>query len=618
MRTHAPTEPFLLGPSTREAGPSTTPAAVGSESKAPRGLRWRTCWALIALPAILLAILIAKYGVDCPHYDEWVAVAPLFERMDAGTLRLGDFFALHNEHRHMLPRMVLFTLGRLTHWNVRAESFLTLFLFIGLAANCWQLLRTTGWRPSATTHGLFLLMSLLIFSTVQHENLLWGFQSVFVMAILFVAAGCWLTLAVRAPWNFPVAMALATASTFSIASGFVCWLVLAPLLLVTSGRGRGKWWAGYGLAFAANLTVYFATYQRPAELPTLKTVLADPWLGAQFLCTYVGAPFSHGTAFSTEDTAQGVGAILLTGLAAATLGIWRRRQDFAFLRRALPWLMIAGFGLANAAITTVGRAGFGLNQALESRYSTYALLIPMALLPLGALFVSGWRRRNAHGQSIGGAIFAGGAGGLLLLLLLSQLNWLSEWNVYRRAYLLEKALVQTAPWVNEPRLLRSAVTPNPATFRQTVSTLDRLGYLRPPVLASPLIGEKGDESSPGDRNYGALEQARKAETGETILIGWAILPDRAESAHAVLLTCEHPEQGPVIFAVAPTGVKRGDVVRATGEFAYQDCGWAFELTSENLPPEPGAIKAWAYDAERRRAWRLPGQVVISPPPAAGP
>src|SRR5438132_10662621 len=76
---------------------------------------------LIAAPPLLIGFLILRDGVDTPFWDEWDGTAPIFEKMAAGTLGLADFFAQHNEHRILFPRLIFFVLGRLTHWNVRAE-----------------------------------------------------------------------------------------------------------------------------------------------------------------------------------------------------------------------------------------------------------------------------------------------------------------------------------------------------------------------------------------------------------------------------------------------------------------------------------------------------------------
>ena len=83
---------------------------------------------LILAAPLLIGLLVFKNGVDFPVLDEWDGTAPLFEKMADGTLGVADFFAQHNEHRIFFPRLIFFTLGRLTHWNIRAELWVIWFL----------------------------------------------------------------------------------------------------------------------------------------------------------------------------------------------------------------------------------------------------------------------------------------------------------------------------------------------------------------------------------------------------------------------------------------------------------------------------------------------------------
>src|SRR5437016_13840029 len=103
---------------------------------------------LIAAPPLLIGFLILRDGVDVPFWDEWDGTAPLFEKMAAGTLGFADFFAQHNEHRILFPRLIFFGLGRLTHWNVRAELFVIWFLALVCLFNILLMTRRNAWKDS--------------------------------------------------------------------------------------------------------------------------------------------------------------------------------------------------------------------------------------------------------------------------------------------------------------------------------------------------------------------------------------------------------------------------------------------------------------------------------------
>jgi len=82
---------------------------------------------LILAPPLLIGILIFRNGVDVPVLDEWDDTAPLFEKVADGSLGFGDFYAQHNEHRIFFPRLIFVALGRLTHWDIRAELWVIFF-----------------------------------------------------------------------------------------------------------------------------------------------------------------------------------------------------------------------------------------------------------------------------------------------------------------------------------------------------------------------------------------------------------------------------------------------------------------------------------------------------------
>src|SRR5437588_13026825 len=101
---------------------------------------------LIAAPPLLIGFLILRDGVDTPFWDEWDGTAPLFEKMAAGTLGFADFFAQHNEHRFIFPRLIFFGRGRLTHCNIPTELFVVWFLSLLCLFNTCRILCRSSWK----------------------------------------------------------------------------------------------------------------------------------------------------------------------------------------------------------------------------------------------------------------------------------------------------------------------------------------------------------------------------------------------------------------------------------------------------------------------------------------
>jgi hypothetical protein len=433
-------------------------------------LCWRAWGGVVALPALLLAALIAIYSVDLPCYDQWVAVAPLLEKWHAGTLRFDDVVALHNEHRLVIPRLIFLPLAALTHWNTRVEMGLTWLLLLGVAANWWRLLRATGWTADSGTHALFATMALLVFHTLQFENVLSGFQFHFILPIFFITAGLWVALAWSPRRSLAGVLALATAATFSGAQGLLAWPLLAPVLwLRCSRRARSRGGRVYVAVALVSVALYFRGYAPLAKHPGPH----DAGQFTSYALTFLGAPFTDGRLFPPLAQAQTCGAVLVILFACAALQVWRRRHDAEIALRALPWLMAGALAIGAAVLTAWGRAGFGVEQAFETRYTTYAIVLPIALLPLGALFL--WSENEVRSRDRWLAM--SGAVALLALHITAQAVRLDMWSEHRDRRLVSKAILETRHLWRNPAL-GQVVSPEPETLAMQVPALQRLGYLR--------------------------------------------------------------------------------------------------------------------------------------------
>ncbi len=563
-------------------------------------LRWRTWSCIVALPALLLATLVAIYSVDLPSYDQWVAIAPLLEKLGDGTLRPDDILGLHNEHRIVVPRLIFLPIAVLTHWNTQAEMSLVWLTLVGIAANWWGLLRATGWKAGPLAHGLFAAMALLVFHTLQFENLLSGFQFHFVLPILFFSAGLWAVKAQSAPRGFAVAMFLATLATFSSAQGLLCWLLFAPVLWWSAGRGEGQWWMAYVAVAGVNVALYFRGYVSVAK----HAVPHDALQTLGYALAYLGAPFADGQIFRIVAQAQWAGAVLLALFLAVAWTLWRMRADHALVGRALPWLMVALLALGTAALTAIGRAGFGTTQVFETRYTTYAVLLPIALLPLGALLLAERAvSRALRWSAVGVAVC------LLAMHFVAQAVRLRVWAEHRQQRLMTRAILQTMHLGREGAWAHF-VSPEPSRLARTVAALQKLGALRITPIAEGKIAAVGDPKSPGDAMYGCLMQPEPSAGLGALIGGWAVLPSRGEAADLVLLTYDDPEGEPTIFEVTLARASSRQALAATGDFDLLQSGWRVDLDATRLPESARIVKAWAYDAESGRARRLAGQTVI--------
>src|SRR6266576_5943871 len=99
-------------------------------------------FSLSLAPSAFLAVLIFKYSVDLPQWDQW-AYVPFFEKLSRGAMTFGDLFAQMNEYRQFFPNLVFVALGWLTRWDVRYEMLLTFLAACLLSFNVYRLAERT-------------------------------------------------------------------------------------------------------------------------------------------------------------------------------------------------------------------------------------------------------------------------------------------------------------------------------------------------------------------------------------------------------------------------------------------------------------------------------------------
>lgn len=587
-------------------------------TRGPFGSRVTTLLVL-TLPALWLAYLVFSYGVNTPWGDQWEANVAVFQARDAGTLNLGHFFAFHNEHRHFFPQLLCFALATVTHWNVRAELFVIYLLLCVCGFNIWRLALASGWRNSPAAHWLLLGANVLLFTPLQWENLLWGFQIGFLLPLATTTACLWLAVALRPPWNFVVTLVLCAFTTFCVASGFSAWLLTAPLLLMNGGstiRARKWLWSIWCIAAVASIAIYFHGYERPPWHPSPLEAVRHPALAVQFILVYLGQPFSRGTILETDLVAAIIGAIFF-GLIALSAGyVWRQRKDRMLLARSLPWFALAAIAFLNAVLTMIGRVGFGLRAAQQSRYVSFAVMLPIALIFLLPLVVQHAALRSAIWEKRGQTFKLGPTmllTALFFLLLCGTVDSFRFWDAVQHNRLLGKSAILTSRLLDESESLRKYVHSSGPAIIPKMETLERDGYLNPARLQDADISSIAFESDGAAE--GELTAVTRGAGGAMMAHGWGLLPQRGRTADSVLLTYEDAHGRPIIFARADVGEPIKELRSPYQYNRYNECGWSKAWNRKALPPGAGRIGAWVLDAEECRAYKI-GEASFDQPAAA--
>ncbi len=333
---------------------------------------------LISASPLYLLYLIHTNGVAIPYWDQYELV-PLIDKVFNHNLQFSDLWAQHNEHRIVFPKMLMLTMAYFTNWNIWYELYLNFVLAGVIVLLLWLLLqktfagRTPIWLPVA--------FSFIAFSPAQWENWSWGWEVQVFMTILgTVAAVLALTLWPGQLRGVIIAMAAAVFASFSFANGILTWVVAGLILLMQKER-RWSHVVLWVIVSAATICLYYYNYTKPSHHPPLSVCLYYPWAFVLYVSAYIGSPF----AFGKIDVAIITGAVWIIAMCIMVIHIgWIDRKNFILV---LPWVSLAAYAVLSDCVTAVARLGFGIGQAMSSRYTAIANLFIVSVLVVSVCWV---------------------------------------------------------------------------------------------------------------------------------------------------------------------------------------------------------------------------------------
>lgn len=204
--------------------------------------RWftQTAWTIACIiPFLVLTNFVTSYGVNIPLLDAW-ALSPLFERVALANVSFQDFFAQHNEHRIVFPKLIFTALAFLTHWNVLCELYLSVFLIVLSYCLLYKISSRQAKKKDSNFWLTNLFISIVIISFVQIQNLLWGFQVAwFLITLCLIFSIFCLTYWVGSVWlKFGLGAVSCFIASFSSAHGLMTWLAVIPCVLILANEAN--------------------------------------------------------------------------------------------------------------------------------------------------------------------------------------------------------------------------------------------------------------------------------------------------------------------------------------------------------------------------------------------
>jgi hypothetical protein len=333
----------------------------------------------------LITVAIALYMViicytSLPWSDGWTQIFAAAHGENLFSLKW--LWQQHNEHRLLIPKLLLALDLRLFHASQKlllSTIFLVQLLHWWLLS--WSMRSLGGWHGPVWRTGTGLA-AFCLFSPTQWENLVWGFQTCFVLSGLFATLAFvglllyWRSVQQESQsqhWELVVLSVLAAlGGLLSLANG----LLLLPLLLVAALLLRLRYTvvSTYLISALASTALYFHNYVRPAQNSDPAASLRSPIKLVQYVAVYFGSVWGYGGSWTHHNlqVALVTGAAGL-GFAAVLLLLFPRirKTSNAF---AVELVLIILFCIGTAFVTALGRVASGNSQAFASRYQTIALL----------------------------------------------------------------------------------------------------------------------------------------------------------------------------------------------------------------------------------------------------
>jgi hypothetical protein len=559
-------------------------------------------WLIYLAPVSLAIWFVVSYGVNVPFMDEW-SMAFMFHTVKHHSSNLADIlWTPNNEHRVVVPRLIILALTSLGNWNSKVEMFVTLAiaiaLFLGLVRLAHETYRSEVGdarllKVSVTVSGL------LLFSFVHYDTWLWGFQMAFVLPLTFTVFAMCVLCSSRG--ESPIGLAwialFCLAASLSAAHGLLSWPVILICALLQSRERKSLLRVSIPLSSLFLLTVFLYTRGAIPVITDRSFVFKQPRAGASFFLALIGAPLAQDLPLPPERVADWIGLAVLSAFVAGVCAAFYRRR----IPQVAPWVSLGCLALGFCAMTTYSRAVWGLWVAsTQSRYMICTVLLTIATILL--LQSLGFSKPSYR------VLFLSGVVGVGLIELSTDANLLTkgeELHKLRRdaaLYLEIEKYIDPSTDESERSLLAPLFPFKPfVKFIRTPAELSHelglLNIIDQAVFFDPAPAFCGCLDSPVTENEGVL----KIGSGDLQVSGWSVIADQHRVPQIVMFSTGRRS---FVSGTRVGTVERPDVAALLNVPGYVRSGWRTSIPGEFLPTGEFQLKAWAYDSRQRRFLRL--------------
>ncbi|MCL1468539.1 hypothetical protein [Argonema galeatum] len=565
------------------------------------------------IPIALLLWFFYSFSVNVPIGDQWTLVN-LFDRVAGGNANFGDFFAQNFEHRMLFPRIIFTILAFFSNWNIKLEQLCSICLAIISFYAMYKIADIQVNKNIFLFHISNIAISMLFFSLVQFNNWIWGFQLAWYLINSCVILAVYiLTIPNKLPNKFRLLIAALCCFIASLSSfhGLLSWVAIIPSLAFfeSNAKARKINFLLWVILFIVCCIIYSIGYQTPAQSADILFFLKKPLIWASFILMIVGT--------------SSVGLVINPGIVGLFIiinfvflnGYWLKNYHSEFARNALPWLSLGWFSALVALVISLGRSGYGVGNALQSRYTTGTILIVIACIQMWRLLIEDQKEwPNKRVLIISGSSFLFGA--LTAIFIAYSTAAIADGRVFWLQATSGKTCVEIIHYLNKsvddlPDSCLQTIAGGNLFIEQLRNSVEPLSRLRFRVFPKDLAFTTNPI-----KTYGAIESPSASNKPLTLpknltikVSGWAILPDSREQPRVVLFSYGDRKS---FFANAVVKLPRPDVGRKLNllgrysKIGWDRFGWEVNISGKLFPVGETVIKAWVYDRDSKQFIKLDG------------
>jgi hypothetical protein len=336
---------------------------------------------VLLAPALYLASFIGSFASPLPVHDQW-DVVPFIVSMKEGRPSLSLLAQFHGEHLMVIPNLFFAVLACLFTWDNRPECWVTfLFTVVIFSLLCRVAVKAAA-KGERIAHVALIPISLFLFGTNQWQNWLWGFQLAWPIPVLaLIAATAYLSLSSRLPVRLSVILSATAVAALSTGSGFLVPLILSAILLRQYLAHRNRKTLVEPV-LAAALFVASLIFQI-LHLPNSRMYNFNFWGVFRGFCLVLANPFPDLSLAAPDHLARSLLLTILISLVLISFFVClvlsgRKSAEFNSPLNSMGFAL-ASWAILSSAMVASARGGLGLEGLAQSRYISYAVLLPVGL-----------------------------------------------------------------------------------------------------------------------------------------------------------------------------------------------------------------------------------------------